>query len=84
MSVLTAQPSAGHLNAHDIVTRLAQRDQYVDLATAYRNIGDAVEIGVLHALTVGERVTYGLTHQPHHHAVCTSCGTVIRSPRRTT
>ena len=39
-----------------------------------------VEIGVLHALTVGERTKYGLTHQPHHHAVCTSCGTVIEVP----
>ena len=79
MSVLTTQP-AGHLNAQGIVARLADRGEYVDLATVYRTLAMLVEINVLHALTVGERVTYGLTQQPHHHAVCTSCGEVIEVP----
>jgi Fur family ferric uptake transcriptional regulator len=40
-----------------------------------------VEQGVLHALAVEGRVsTYGLAERPHHHAVCTSCGTIIEVP----
>ena len=40
-----------------------------------------VEQGVLHALTVeGGVSTYGLAERPHHHAVCTNCGTIIEVP----
>ncbi len=81
MTALTAEPVAGHLSAQEIVARLTDRGENVDLTTVYRTLATMVEIGVLHALTVGERVTtYGLTHQPHHHAVCTQCGAVIEVP----
>jgi Fur family ferric uptake transcriptional regulator len=81
MSVLFAEPAAGHLAANEIADRLAGRGDPVDLATVYRTLGTLVDIGVLHALTVGERTTtYGLTDHPHHHAVCTRCGALLEVP----
>lgn len=81
MSVLTAKTSAEHLNAQEIIGRLTERGEFVDLTTVYRTLAMMVEIGVLHALTVGERATtYGLIDRPHHHAVCMQCGTVIEVP----
>lgn len=39
--------------------------------------------GVLHALTLDDGVTtYGLATAPHHHAVCTQCGSIIEVPAR--
>ena len=52
-----------------------------DLATIYRTVTTLVEQGVLHALTVeGGFTTFGLAENPHHHALCTNCGTVIAVP----
>lgn len=80
-SVLFAVPDAGHLTAQEIVTMLDERGDPVDLTTIYRTLATLVDVGVLHALTVNERTTtYGLTANPHHHAVCTSCGAVIEVP----
>jgi len=40
-----------------------------------------VDQGVLHALTLeGGVTTYGLAADPHHHAVCTRCGSIIEVP----
>ena len=51
------------------------------LATVYRTVGTLVAHGVLHALAIeGGVSTYGLAHYPHHHAVCTQCGTIIEVP----
>ncbi|WP_328402760.1 Fur family transcriptional regulator [Nocardia sp. NBC_00403] len=81
MSVLTSDPSGGHLNAQEIVARLTERRELVDLTTVYRTLARMVEIGALHVLTVGERAaSYGLTVRPHHHAVCTRCAAVIEVP----
>ena len=52
-----------------------------DLATIYRTVTTLVDQGVLHALTLdGGITTYGLATAPHHHAVCTKCGTIIEVP----
>ena len=75
----------GHLSAAEIHRRL--RDEHLlgapapDLATVYRTVTTLVEKGVLHALSVeGGITTYGLATEPHHHAVCTRCGTIIEVP----
>ena len=42
-----------------------------------------VRQGVLHALTLDDGVTtYGMATAPHHHAVCTQCGSIIEVPAR--
>lgn len=81
MAVLFNQPAAGHLTAQQISDQLDSGGGPVDAATVYRTLATLVDVGVLHALTVGDRTaTYGLTDHPHHHAVCTRCGTVRAIP----
>lgn len=74
------EPVDGHLSVAEIHRRLAPT-QLPDLATVYRTVTTLVDRGVLHALTVeGGVTTYGLAVDPHHHAVCTRCGTIIEVP----
>lgn len=79
------EPVDGHLSVAEIHRRLAEaapaRTQPPDLATIYRTVTTLVDRGVLHALTLdGGVTTYGLAVDPHHHAVCTRCGTIIEVP----
>jgi Fur family ferric uptake transcriptional regulator len=83
LSVL--RPADTHLSVNDIHHRLIQAASAEtpppDLATVYRTVGTLVEHGVLHALAIeGGVSTYGMAHHPHHHAVCTACGTIIEVP----
>ena len=79
------EPVDGHLSVADIHQRILEvtpaGTQPPDLATVYRTVTTLVEQGVLHVLAVeGGVSTYGLAERPHHHAVCTSCGTIIEVP----
>ena len=79
------EPVDGHLSVAEIHQRILEvtpaGTQPPDLATVYRTVTTLVEQGVLHALTVeGGVSTYGLAERPHHHAVCTNCGTIIEVP----
>jgi len=74
-----------HLSVAEIDQRLRQclpaEDEPPDLATIYRTVTTLVDQGVLHALTLeGGVTTYGLAADPHHHAVCTRCGSIIEVP----
>lgn len=79
------EPVDGHLSVADIHQRIhnvsSEDGQRPDLATVYRTVTTLVDQGVLHALAVeGGVTTYGLAEKPHHHAVCTECGTIIEVP----
>jgi len=79
------EPVNGHLSVADIHQRILDGTlagtPRPDLATVYRTVTTLVDQGVLHALAVeGGVTTYGLTEKPHHHAVCTECGTIIEVP----
>jgi Fur family ferric uptake transcriptional regulator len=79
------EPVNGHLSVAEIHQRmrdcLPPGTQAPDVATVYRTVTTLVEQGVLHALTLdGGITTYGLATAPHHHAVCTKCGTIIEVP----
>jgi Fur family ferric uptake transcriptional regulator len=81
----TLQPVRGHLSVAEIHRRLLDSHDVEgpppDVATVYRTVTTLVEAGVLHALTVeGGVTTYGVAEDPHHHAVCTRCGTIIEVP----
>jgi len=75
----------GHLPVAEIHQRLRASvpagAQAPDLATIYRTVTTLVDQSVLHALTLDDGVTtYGLATAPHHHAVCTQCGSIIEVP----
>ena len=77
----------GHLPVAEIHQRLRASvpagAQAPDLATIYRTVTTLVDQDVLHALTLDDGVTtYGLATAPHHHAVCTQCGSIIEVPAR--
>jgi Fur family transcriptional regulator, ferric uptake regulator len=79
------EPVNGHLPVAEIHQRLRASlptgVQPPDLATIYRTVTTLVDQGVLHALTLdGGVTTYGLATAPHHHAVCTQCGSMIEVP----
>jgi Fur family transcriptional regulator, ferric uptake regulator len=81
MAVL--EPVHGHLSVAEIHRRIhdAQPAAAPDLVTVYRTVTTLVDKGVLHALSVeGGVTTYGVADEPHHHAVCTRCGTIIEVP----
>jgi Fur family ferric uptake transcriptional regulator len=77
----------GHLPVAEIHQRvracLPPGAQPPDVATIYRTVTTLVDQGVLHALTLdGGVTTFGLATAPHHHAVCTQCGSMIEVPAR--
>ncbi len=79
------EPFDGHLSVAEIRQRILDATpaagQPPDVATVYRTVTTLVDQGVLHALAVeGGVTTYGLAGAPHHHAVCTECGTIIEVP----
>ena len=74
-----------HLSVAEIAQRLREylpaEEEPPDLATVYRTVTTLVDQGVLHALALeGGVTTYGLADDPHHHAVCTQCGSIIEVP----
>lgn len=81
------EPVNGHLPVAEIHQRVREclppGSQPPDVATIYRTVTTLVDQGVLHALTLdGGVATYGLATAPHHHAVCTQCGSMIEVPAR--
>jgi Fur family transcriptional regulator, ferric uptake regulator len=81
------EPVNGHLPVAEIHQRLRAclppGAHPPDVATIYRTVTTLVDQGVLHALTLdGGVTTYGLATAPHHHAVCTQCGSIIEVPAR--
>lgn len=79
--LLTLATAEGHLTVADIHERTAARGRRVDLSTVYRAVTTLQENGLVHTVAVADHaVTYGLAEQPHHHAVCSSCGQITEIP----
>lgn len=81
------EPVDGHLPVAEIHKRvraaLPHGAHAPDVATIYRTVTTLVGQGMLHALTLdGGVTTYGMATAPHHHAVCTECGSIIEVPAR--
>lgn len=78
---LIRKPAPGHLSITDLHHRIRAGGHAVDYTTVYRAVAVLTAAGVLHALAAPESpTTYGLTHRPHHHAVCNACGQVTEIP----
>jgi Fur family ferric uptake transcriptional regulator len=77
-----------HVTAEDIVTQVAERgggDADAHRATVYRTLDRLQELGVVRHVHLGHGPsTYHLDGHdggdPHHHAVCSSCGRVVEIP----
>jgi len=51
---------------------------HINLVTIYRALDYLAEHGLVHKLRLdGEEALFEVQHEPHHHALCTECGTVI-------
>jgi Fur family transcriptional regulator, ferric uptake regulator len=81
LAVLAA--SGGHLGAEEVVTRVAEVDAGVHRASVYRTLDALCGLGVVQHVHIGHGATaYHLVHggDPHVHAQCSSCGTVVDLP----
>ncbi|MEU4097522.1 Fur family transcriptional regulator [Streptomyces sp. NPDC026673] len=68
----------GHLSANQIRRHMAEQGVPVNITTVYRTLETLTERGVV-SMTHGPSTTvYCLTRSPHHHAVCSTCGSVTR------
>jgi Fur family ferric uptake transcriptional regulator len=72
--------SGGHRSAADIHARIIARAPTVTLSTVYRTLATLTDRGLVHTLTQGNEVHYGFADAPHHHGVCSRCGTTVEIP----
>jgi Fur family ferric uptake transcriptional regulator len=70
----------GHRSAADIYDRIVDRAPTVTLSTVYRTLATLTDHGLVHTLTRGGEVHYGFADAPHHHGVCSRCGTTTEIP----
>ncbi|MEU6172068.1 transcriptional repressor [Streptantibioticus parmotrematis] len=67
-----------HLTADEVHTRAARLLPEISRATVYNTLGELVVLGEVAEVTVdGRAKRYDPnTRRPHHHLVCTRCGTI--------
>jgi Fur family transcriptional regulator, stress-responsive regulator len=67
-----------HLTADEVHARAAERLPEISRATVYNTLGDLVTLGeVMEVATDGRAKRYDPNaHRPHHHLVCSLCGTI--------
>lgn len=66
----------GHFTVEQVRDALSAVSPPVDTSTIYRTLELLCEMGVLHALTGHSPTEYERPREPHHHLICTICGTV--------
>jgi Fur family transcriptional regulator, ferric uptake regulator len=70
-----------HLTAEDLARRIEAEHPDIHLSTIYRTLDALTEAGIISVARFrDEPVTYHLTDDVHHHAVCTTCGTTLDLP----
>jgi hypothetical protein len=57
-----------------------ERFPQVNLSTVHRTVATLVEYGAVHPLAWPGEARYGLSTQPHVHAVCEVCGSMSEIP----
>ena len=66
-----------HMTAADIVDGVRRLDPDFPESTVYRTLARLEQLGVIAPLTPARAVTYHVSDEPHVHAVCDACGTII-------
>ncbi len=70
-----------HLTAEVVAERVGAAHPEVHLSTVYRTLEALEELGVVSHVHLGHGPsTYHLSAEPHHHAACDRCGTVVHLP----
>jgi Fur family ferric uptake transcriptional regulator len=70
-----------HVTADEVAARVADRHPDVHRATVYRTLDRLQELGVVTHVHLGHGPsTFHVNDRPHHHAVCSSCGSVVEVP----
>jgi Fur family ferric uptake transcriptional regulator len=67
-----------HLTADEVHARATERLPEISRATVYNTLGELVGLGeVMEVATDGRAKRYDPNaHRPHHHLVCSLCGTI--------
>lgn len=67
-----------HLSVDELAARVAAEHPSVHLSTIYRTLDVLEEVGLVTRAPLGDHpASYHLTHDLHHHAVCSDCGRVL-------
>ncbi len=72
--------SDGHLTADEVYEQVRAQSPYVDLSTVYRNLVFLRQQGLLGELRLeGQPARFEAVRsgEEHHHAVCTTCGSMV-------
>ena len=68
---------AGHYSPEEVYAAVRRQVPSISLATVYKNLKTFVACGMLRELHPrGGPLRVDPTLQPHHHLVCTSCGSI--------
>lgn len=79
--VLSAvQASCSHPTADEIYTAVRAQDSHVSRGTVYRNLNLLAEEGAVLSIKTPGGSRFDRTTEPHAHAICTACSTVIDVP----
>ncbi|WP_137990708.1 Fur family transcriptional regulator [Streptomyces vilmorinianum] len=67
-----------HLTADEVHALAARRLPEISRATVYNTLGELVSLGEVVEVTTGGRAKRydPNAHHPHHHLVCSACGTI--------
>ncbi|WP_439676538.1 Fur family transcriptional regulator [Embleya sp. MST-111070] len=67
-----------HLTADEVHTRAARQLPELSRATVYNVLNDLVAMGEIREVTTDARAKRydPNAHRPHHHLICTECGTI--------
>ncbi|MEV7505882.1 Fur family transcriptional regulator [Streptomyces sp. NPDC093018] len=68
--------SGQHLSSAEVCAALQERGLPFDQATVYRTLETFTDVGLAHAVHGPGPKRYGVSSEPHHHAVCEGCGRV--------
>lgn len=70
-----------HVTADEVAARVSVAHPEVHRATVYRTLERLQQLGVVTHVHLGHGPsTFHLEDRPHHHAVCSTCGTVVEVP----
>jgi Fur family ferric uptake transcriptional regulator len=70
-----------HLTADELASRVRAEHPAIHLSTVYRTLDALTEAAIITPARFADHpVTYHLTGDVHHHAVCTDCGASLNLP----